>query len=262
MNYLGLIGMLGLTGAKDGPPVQSAGQIADIGGGALTAAFGVMAALHERRRSGEGQMVDVSMADGALSWLAMVAGRYFCDGEVPRRGEQQLAGGLLCYLPYEVADGWVSCGALEPKFWAAFCNGVDRPELIEKQFEAPGGDAWREVSAIFRSRTREEWRAFNDEHDCCIEPVLDVDEALDSELVRARRMVTEIEQPRLGTVRQLGNPVRMSRTPADPTRPAPAFGEHTDEVLAEAGYSEKEIAEMKESGAAAGPSASETTFRA
>ncbi len=84
MNYLGLIGLLGLTGAKDGPPVQSGGQIADLGGGALMAAFGVMAALHERQRSGEGQMVDVSMADGALSWLAMVAGRYFCDGEVPR----------------------------------------------------------------------------------------------------------------------------------------------------------------------------------
>ena len=85
-------------------------------------------------------MVDVSMADGALSWLAMVAGRYFCDGEVPRRGEQQLAGGLVCYLPYEAADGWVTCGALEPKFWAAFCNGVERPDLVEKQFEAPGSD--------------------------------------------------------------------------------------------------------------------------
>ena len=127
MNYLGLVGLLGLTGAKDGPPVQSAGQIADLGGGGLMAAFGVMAALHERRRSGEGQMVDVSMADGALSWLAMVAGRYFCDGEVPRRGEQQLAGGLVCYLPYEAADGWVTCGALEPKFWAAFCNGRRAP---------------------------------------------------------------------------------------------------------------------------------------
>ncbi len=143
MNYLGLVGLLGLTGAKDGPPVQSGGQIADLGGGALMAAFGVMAALHERRRSGEGQMVDVSMADGALSWLAMVAGRYFCDGEVPRRGEQQLAGGLLCYLPYEAADGWVTCGALEPKFWAAFCNGVERPDLIEEQFEAPGSEAWQ-----------------------------------------------------------------------------------------------------------------------
>jgi crotonobetainyl-CoA:carnitine CoA-transferase CaiB-like acyl-CoA transferase len=217
------------------------------------AAFGTMAALHERERSGEGQMVDISMADGALSWLAMVAGRYFCDEEVPRRGEQQLAGGLVCYLPYEAADGWVTCGALEPKFWAAFCNGVDRPELVEKQFEAPGSEAWQQVAEVFRSRTRDEWKAFNDEHDCCIEPVLDLDEALDSELVRARGMLTEVEQPELGTVRQLGSPVKLSRTPADPTRPAPAFGEHTDEVLAEAGYSAEEVAAMKESGAAAGP---------
>jgi crotonobetainyl-CoA:carnitine CoA-transferase CaiB-like acyl-CoA transferase len=251
MNYLGLVGLLGLTGARDGPPVQSGGQVADIGGGALMAAFGVMAALHERRRSGQGQMVDVSMADGALSWLALVAGRYFCDGEVPRRGEQQLAGGLLCYCPYEAADGWVTCGALEPKFWAGFCNGVERPDLVEKQFEAPGSDAWREVAEVFHSRTREEWRAFNDEHDCCIEPVLDLDEALDSELVRARQMVIEMEQPQLGTVRQLGVPVKMGRTPGDPTRPAPAFGEHTEDVLREAGYSDEEIAAMKESGAAA-----------
>jgi alpha-methylacyl-CoA racemase len=251
MNYLGLVGLLGLTGGKDGPPVQSGGQIADLGGGALMAAFGVMAALHERRRS------------GALSWLAMVAGRYFCDGEVPRRGEQQLAGGLLCYLPYEASDGWVSCGALEPKFWSSFCNGVGRPDLIEKQFDAPGGDAWREVAAVFRARSREEWKAFNDEHDCCIEPVLDLDEALDSELVRARRMVVEMEQPALGTVRQLGAPVKMSRTPADPTRPAPAFGENTGEVLREAGYTDEEIAAMLESGAAAGPSSdAATTFRA
>jgi alpha-methylacyl-CoA racemase len=262
MNYLGLVGLLGLTGAKDGPPVQSGGQIADIGGGALMAAFGVMAALHERQRSGKGQMVDVSMADGALSWLALVAGRYFCDGEVPQRGEQQLAGGLLCYLPYEAADGWVTCGALEPKFWAAFCNGVERPDLVEAQFEAPGSGAWTKVAEVFRARTREQWKAFNDEHDCCIEPVLDVDEALGSELVAARQMVVELEQPQLGTVRQLGVPVKMSRTPGDPTRPAPAFGEHTDEVLREAGYSDEEIAAMVESGAAAGPSASTATFRA
>jgi alpha-methylacyl-CoA racemase len=263
MNYLGLVGLLGLTGAKDGPPVQSGGQVADLGGGALMAAFGVMAALHERRRSGEGQLVDVSMADGALSWLAMVAGRYFCDGELPRRGEQQLAGGLICYLPYEAADGWVTCGALEPKFWAAFCEGVGRPELAESQFEAPGSEAWSEVAEIFRGRGRDEWRAFNDEHDCCIEPVLDVDEALDSELVRAREMVVEVEQPPFGAVRQVGVPIKLSRTPGDPTRPAPAFGEHTDEVLAEAGYSGEEIEAMKESGAAAGPSAdSATTFRA
>ena len=263
MNYLGLVGLLGLSGEKDGPPVLSAGQIADINGG-LMAAVGLMAALNETRRSGEGQMVDVSMADGALSWLAMVAGRYFCDGEVPRRGEGQLSGGVLCYLPYEAADGWVTCGALEPKFWAAFCNGVERPDLIEVQFQAPGGDAWREVAKVFRARSCDEWRAFNDEHDCCIEPVLDLDEALGSELVRARGMVVEMEQPEIGTVRQLGVPVKLSRTPGDPTRPAPAFGEHTAEVLAEAGYSEEEVAAMLESGAAAGCDAGErgAEFRA
>jgi crotonobetainyl-CoA:carnitine CoA-transferase CaiB-like acyl-CoA transferase len=255
MNYLGLNGLLGMTGERDGRPIQAAGQIADIGGGALMAAFGVMAALHERERSGEGQLVDVSMTDGALAWLAMEAGRYFCDGTVTTRGEHQLAGALLCYYPYEAADGWVTCGALEPKFWAAFCNGVGRPELIESQFEGPGSDAWREVAEIFRSRTREEWREFNDEHDAMIEPVLGLDEALSSELVREREMVTELEQPGIGPVRQLGVPVKMSRTPGRADRPAPAFGEHTDEVLREAGYGEDEIAAMKESGAAAGPSA-------
>jgi alpha-methylacyl-CoA racemase len=263
MNYLGLVGLLGLTGAADGPPVQSAGQIADLGGGALMAALGVMAALHERGRSGEGQMVDVSMADGSLTWLAMVAARYFCDGEVPHRGDLELAGGIVCYLPYEAADGWVTCGALEPKFWAAFCDGVERPDLIEKQFEKPGSDAWREVAEIFRSRSREQWREFADEHDCCIEPVLDLDEALESDLVREREMVVELEQPGIGPVRLLGHPLKLSRTPARPDRPAPAFGEHTAEALREVGYGEEEIEAMLESGAAAGPSAETTgSFRA
>src|SRR4051812_11317951 len=96
MNYLGLIGLLGLTGDRGGPPVQSAGQIADLGGGALMAAVGILAALRERDRSGEGQLVDVSMADGSLAWLAMVAGRYFADGVTPQRGDPELAGALVC----------------------------------------------------------------------------------------------------------------------------------------------------------------------
>src|SRR5437764_6823926 len=110
MNYLGLVGLLGLTGDRDGPPVQAAGQIADLAGGALMAAFGILPALRERDRSGEGQLVDVSMSDGALAWLAMVAARYFADGAVPARGELELAGGIVCYRPYECADGRVSLG--------------------------------------------------------------------------------------------------------------------------------------------------------
>ena len=251
-NYLALNGLLGLTGAAGGPPVQSAGQIADLGGGGLMAILGILAALHERERSGEGQYVDVSMTDGALSWLAMVAGAFLRDGRVPVRGSEMLNGGVACYLPYECADGWVSCGALEPKFWQAFCAGVERPDLVEHQFAAPGSRGHGAIAEVFAGRTKHEWAAFNDEHDCCIEPVLDLDEALDSELVRAREMVVEVEQPELGPVRLLGHPVKLSRTPADPTRPAPALGEHTAEVLGQAGLTEEEVAALLESGAVGG----------
>jgi alpha-methylacyl-CoA racemase len=250
MNYLGLVGLLGLTGDRDGPPVQSAGQIADLGGGALMAAFGILAAL----RSGEGQMVDVSMADGALSWLAMVAGRYFAEGVVPKRGHQELAGGLICYRPYACSDGHVTLGALEPKFWQAWCRGVGREDLIERQFDPPGSDAHAEVERIFLARTREEWTEFASRHDCCLEPVLDLDEALDSELVRAREMVVELDQPGVAEpVRQLGIPVKLSETPGAVRSPGPALGEHTRDVLAGLGYDDDAIAALEEAGAVAGP---------
>jgi crotonobetainyl-CoA:carnitine CoA-transferase CaiB-like acyl-CoA transferase len=304
MNYLGLIGLLGLTGERDGVgghgvgghPIQSAGQIADLGGGALMAAFGIMAALRERdgapvrpgfqssssthpalarpsqssssrpalargepaerTGSGEGQFVDVSMADGALSWLAMVAGSYFADGVVPHRGEQMLAGSVICYRPYECSDGWVTLGALEPKFWQAWCRGTGHEQLIEKQFERPGSKAHEQVCDIFRSRTRAEWAQFATEHDCCLEPVLDLDEALDSELVREREMVVTLDQPGVeGGVRQLGVPVKLDRTPGEHNRlPGPGLGEHTEEVLRAAGYSDKQVAELLEQGAVAGQS--------
>jgi crotonobetainyl-CoA:carnitine CoA-transferase CaiB-like acyl-CoA transferase len=254
MNYLGLNGLLGLTGDVDGPPVQPGGQIADLGGGALMAAFGIMAALRERDRSGEGQLVDVSMFDGSLSWLALVAAKYLADGTVPKRGEPELAGGLICYRPYACRDGWVTLGALEPKFWQAWCRGVGREDLVEKQFERPGSEAHAEVERIFLERTRDDWQAFASEHDCCLEPVLDLGEALDSELVRAREMVVQLDQPgATSPVSLLGVPVKLSRTPGAPAGPGPALGEHTSEVLASLGYSDEEIATLLESGAAAGP---------
>ena len=272
INYLGLVGLLGLTGASGGEPVQAAGQIADLGGGALMAAFGILAALRERDGapgspgSGEGQLVDVSMSDGALSWLAMVAAAHFADGSVPRRGDLPLAGALVCYRPYECSDGWVALGALEPKFWQAWCRGVGREELIGAQFERPGSEAHAQVAEIFRGRSREQWEAFAREHDCCLEPVLELDEALASELVREREMVVEIAQPGAAApVRQLGVPVKLGRTPGEHGRlPGPALGEHTEAVLLAAGYSAAQVAELLESGAAAGPAevALDATLRA
>ncbi len=255
MNYLGLIGLLGLTGERGGEPVQAAGQIADVGGGALMAAFGIMAALREREGSGLGQLVDVSMTDGALSWLAMVAAGYLAEATVPRRGDLPLAGSLICYRPYECSDGWVTLGALEPKFWQAFCRGVEREDLLASQFERPGSNAHGQVVEIFKGRTRAEWEAFAQAHDCCLEPVLELDEALRSELVSEREMIVEIDQPGVERpVRQLGVPVKLGRTPGDHGRlPGPALGEHTEGVLLAAGYTEAEVAELLAIGAAAGP---------
>ena len=261
MNYVGLVGLLGLTGEPDGPPVQSAAQIADLGGGALMGAFGILAALRERDRSGRGQLVDVSMADGAMSWLALAAARYLCDGVVPERGRLDLAGGLVCYRPYACRDGYVTLGALEPRFWEEWCRGVAREDLVERQFDPPGSETHAEVERIFAGRTRTEWEAFAAEHDCCLEPVLGLDEALGSELARAREMVVDVDQPGAGPVSLLGVPIKLERTPGAPAGPGPALGEHTAAVLAELGYSESERDALETWGAVAGPAEeSDPTF--
>ncbi|MGH2871826.1 MAG: CaiB/BaiF CoA transferase family protein [Solirubrobacteraceae bacterium] len=254
LNYLGLNGVLSLAGEAGGPPIQPGVQVADVGGGALMAAVGILVALHERERSGEGQLVDCSMFDGSLAWLAMLAAETLTGGRRPRRGELGLAGRYCCYRPYECADGWVTLGALEPKFWRAWCEGVGRPDLADSAFQPPGSEAHRQVSEVFRARTREQWRAFAAEHDCCLEPVLELDEALQSELVVAREMVVALAQPGVeGPVRLLGVPIKLSRTPGDAARgPGPELGEHTDEVLEQLGFSAAEIAALHQQGAVAG----------
>jgi alpha-methylacyl-CoA racemase len=255
INYLGLNGILGLTGEADGPPVSAAAQIADLGGGALMAVAGILIALQERACSGQGQLVDCSMFDGSLSLLAMLAGEMFANESAPRRGELTLGGGIICYRPYRCADGYVTLGALEPKFWAEFCRGVGREDLLEHAFDPPGSDAHRAVCEVFAARTRAQWEEFASEHDCCLEPVLGLDEALEGDLVAARDMVVELDQPGAERpVRLLGAPFKLSRTPADPVRaPGPGLGEHTRQVLAEVGYPPGEIEALLESGAVAGP---------
>lgn len=144
-------------------------------------------------------------------------------------------------------------------------SGVGREDLIERQFEGSGSDAHAQVVEIFKARTRAQWQEFAAQHDCCLEPILELEEALDSELVRAREMVVAIDQPGVGDgVRQLGIPVKLGRTPGDHRRlPGPALGEHTEQALLDAGYEAREIAELLECGAvaAAAPVQGET-FRA
>lgn len=240
LNYIGRSGVLALTGEPGGAPVQPGVQVADLGGGALMAATGILLALQERERSGRGQSVDVSMLDGSLAWLALIAGRVFA-GEEPTRGRERLSGAIACYRPYRCADGWVTLGALEPRFWRAWCDGVGRPDLFEAQFAAPGSAAHGEIEAIFATRTRAEWSAFGARHDCCLDPMLEPAEALESAQVRAREMVVSFVQSEVGWVRGLGPPVKLGRTPGAIGRGAPRLGEHTAEVLAEAGYGAAEV---------------------
>ncbi len=237
MNYLARTGLLGLTGEVDGLPVQSAAQIADLGGGASMACLGILAALFERERNGVGRFIDISMADGALSWLALDAARYSATGDSPQRGGLPLAGSLVCYRPYRCRDGFVALGALEPKFWKTFLAGIGREDLLEGQFEPPGSETHKELETIFLARSRDEWETFGDEHECCLDPVLGLDEALESDHVKQRGMIDPGQ-------RGLGNPIQLIPSDSADPRSAAALGGDTDDVLSSLGYSADEIEQL------------------
>jgi alpha-methylacyl-CoA racemase len=249
LNYIALVGVLGLSGARGGPPVPPEVQVADTAGGSLFAAMSILAALRGSDASGQGQFVDVSMTHGVLAMISGLMSRYLCDGTVPIRGETW----PICYSPYECKDGWVTIGALEHKFWRNWCEGVGREDLIEQQFAPHGSEAHESIKAEFRKRTREEWERFAAERECCVEPVLALDEVAESSLLSERESLIEIDdagadQP----VRQVDFPVRFSGGHRAPRSPAPQLGENTEEVLLAAGYSAEEIASLTEAGAVAG----------
>jgi crotonobetainyl-CoA:carnitine CoA-transferase CaiB-like acyl-CoA transferase len=213
------------------------------------AAMSILAALRARDASGEGQFIDVSMAHGTLALISTAIARFMADGEVTQRGD--LA--PLCYRPYRCSDGWITLAALEAKFWRNWCEGVGREDLIEEQFAPTGSDAHRAVEDEFAKRTRAEWEQFAAEHECCVEPVLDLDEVAESELVRSREALIEVdgagaEDP----VRQVDFPVRFSSGHRAARGKAPELGEHTEEVLTAAGYSAEELERLEQAGAVAG----------
>ncbi len=251
IDYLAVAGVLGLTGPADGPPVIPGVQVADIGGGALMAAFGIMVALFHRERTGQGQHIDVSMLDGAFAWLGHIIGRFF-TGEVWTRGRGLLNGGVPCYNVYPTADGkYVAVGALEPWFWANLCRRLGREDLIPKQFATgPEGEAVRaELGAIFRTRTRDEWAAELMGADTCVAPVNDLAEALADPQLQARQMVLDLDDPRYGRVRQVGFPVKFSATPGQVRHLGGPLGEDTEAILRELGYSPAEVEELRRAGA-------------
>ncbi len=246
INYTAIAGALGLAGVPGGQPVLPAVQVADLGGGALLAVAGLLAAYIARERTGLGENVDVSMLDGVVSWMAMLYTQLAAGDPTLKRGEGRLSGGDICYRVYAAKDGrYMSLGALEPKFWQAFCQTVGREELISHQFSRDPG-ALAEVESIFKQRTQAEWVEFLKDKDLCCEPILEPFEAKEHPQVRHRSLFRSLSHPQAGRVEVIGNPLKFGQEEVGPDRLPPGFGEHTEEVLEEEGFSAEEVARLKE----------------
>jgi crotonobetainyl-CoA:carnitine CoA-transferase CaiB-like acyl-CoA transferase len=251
INYISIGGALGMIGPGEGQkPSIPANIIADFAGGGLMSAFAIVTALMARERTGRGQYVDSSMSDGVLYLLASATGGVLAGGASPKPGEVGLGGGSPHYGTYECADGkYISLGSLEPHFWAALVNALGRPEYEPLEYDRSRYDEIRASFAEeFRKKTRDEWFEQLRGIDICVAPVLSLEEALADEHQLARDMLVEVEDPAVGTVRQVGVGPKLSETPGSVRSTAPSAGQHTDEVLSAAGYSTDEIASLRGDG--------------
>jgi alpha-methylacyl-CoA racemase len=232
LNYVALAGLIG---AMETPQVPG-GQVGDIGG-AYIAVMGILAALFRRSRTGEGGYVDVSLSESALPFaLYGWTEALFLN---TKGGTGTLTGGLACYRVYTARDGrQVALAALESKFWANFCNAVERPDLIPYH-QQPDKQAYliRELAEIFALKTLAEWQAQLGHADCCFTPVNPMDEAADDPHYQARGMLGRFEDG----ATWMRSPVRISDSTPEIVNQSPRYGEHTVEVLREAGLSDTEI---------------------
>ena len=248
LNYIGWGGILSITGSPDGIPVIPGVQIGDLAAGGMSAVVSILAALHQRSRTGRGAFCDVSMFDGVVSWLSIHGAAYLATGEVPAPDAMPLNGGFPCYRVYPAADGYVTVGALEPQFWSELCDALDRPDLLGDAFAAGERRAWviSELESIFRTRTRREWIDSVSGRDVCVGAVLNFEETFGDEHVRRRGLIGEGEVPGVGRWSHIATPaVRASGD----HRPPPELGQHTDEVLNEIGMSARDLEELRAAGA-------------
>ncbi len=250
INYCGYAGVLHQSGPRDGPASLLNFQIADLLGGTLSAVMGILAALVDAQRSGTGRYVDVSMTDCTFAHSVAAFARVNAEGEARPRGGDALSGGLPCYGIYETSDGgYMALGALEEKFWRAFCEAVGRPDLGGHHLVS-GAQADRvraEVAAIFASASRDEWTERLAGVDCCASPVLTPAESRRHPHLRARGMIVDAESGGAGAD-QIAFPVHMSDFTFSVDRHAPGHGEHSREILTEIGYDDARIAALQDKG--------------
>lgn len=249
INYISLAGALepmGRRGEKPGIPLNLVG---DFGGGGLILAFGIACALLERNRSGRGQVVDAAMVDGAAVLMTMFHGLKGMGFWREERGTNLLDSGAHFYDVYECSDGkFISIGSIEPQFYAELLQrtGLDAEKLGGQNDRSRWPDNKELVAELFRTRTRQEWCELLEGTDVCFAPVLSMAEAVDHPHNQARGVF----ETREGVVQPTPAP-RFSRTPGVIGAPPPNAGSQTDEALADWGFSEGEIAELRSGGSVA-----------
>ncbi len=249
INYIGYAGILSSAGSRETGPLLPGPQLADVAGGAYMSMIACLCALWAREKTGKGQHVDVAMLDSVLPLMTLQMAHYQATKINLAPGELPLSGGLACYGVYSCADGkYIAVGILESKFWKIFCEMAGHDEWIEKHL-VMGEEAVnlrREIAALFRTKTRDEWAAAAKKLDICITPVLDISEVETDPHLQARQMVCEQVHPVCGRIKEIGVPLKFSATRTEPCGPSPALGEDTISILKEIGYAKEEIEALRQ----------------
>lgn len=251
-NYLSIAGVLEHSRLKGKKPVAMGIQIADVAGGTLHAAVGVLAAALHREQTGEGKYVDVSMTDAAFSMNALYGPAFLGSGHVAQPEEEILNGGTF-YDYYQTKDGrYFSVGSLEPQFRKLLCDALEIPELIQSTFNDSAYTQKRFKDAVkdaFLSKNFEEWlQIFNDDFHGCVEPVLTFDEACNHPQIQARNMIVDVPDHEGNLQKQIGAAIKFNQVQPTYKFVGTKLGQHTDELLLQRGYTEGEIRVLKDKG--------------
>lgn len=251
INCLALSGLMGISGRKDVGPVLVGTQISDIPGAGYNVVISVLAAYIQRLRTGKGQFIDVSLLDTTVPFNLLSACDVLTTGVNEGRAEGKLTGGSA-YDFYETKDGkYVAFGGIEPKFYQNFCNVLGVPEYGKYDLMAPNKDEIKaKFKEIIKTKTRDEWVKAFEGVEACFDPVLDLDEALNSQIFAEREMV--IDAPLYGTdikMKQIGYPVKFEGQKFEIPVTGYAPGFHTDEILKSLGYTDADIKKLEEDGA-------------
>ena len=247
INYLSRAGNMSQAGRRETGPVLTNVQIADVAAGSMNSVISILAAVHYRDETGEGQYIDVAMMDGVVPFNGMDGAAYLGGGQLPGREAHLLNGGTV-YDFYETADGrYMSVGSLEPKFFADLCKGLGLEGEPGADLRLDSEETKRMVREAFRTRTMEEWREVFSKLDACVEPVLTLEEAKNDEQILQRRMMPEVPLPEElqgpSAVRQPGCPLKLSACPPEYRHTGYPTGYHTQEILGQLGFSKSQIKE-------------------